>query len=184
MKKLYKKREDGKLQYAEYWLYQNEITLHTGEVGKRGQIETFSGYTSEDDFEDYFNEMFYPFGYKPINKNYWIVVQYPTESIGFSDEINKLKNKVINCLNNNIGWLGLGHIDGFDIGKQICKNGENVLNIFCVVVDKNIGLKIINEILKDNNLNYEIVRIASKDNYEEDYILQYSFDKKEDEFFL
>jgi len=184
MKKLYKKLEDGRLQYAEYWLNQNKITLHTGEVGKKGHIEIFSDYKSEEEFEEQFNNMFSPFGYKPLNNICWIVVQYFIKSIEIKEEIGKLKDRVINCLNNEIGWLGLGYVDGYDIGKQMCMDAEFVLNIFCVVVDKNIGLKTINDILKKNKLNYEQVRIASRENHDDDYVLQYSFDKNEDTFFL
>ncbi len=91
-------------------------------------------------------------------KNFWILIQYPLKSLTRTKRDIWLKDRVTDVLNDDLGWKGLGIVDGFDIGQTANPNKQFALNIFCVVVDEEIGIKVIKSALRNNNCDYTRVK--------------------------
>lgn len=189
MKKLYKLVEDKEILYAEYWFNGKIFIVHTGTIGTQGETENYvypKDFKTESEFNNYFLDRFGSKGYKeiPDKDMYWIVVQYPIQTI-FGNKHNLLfKDKIANLLNEQLGWNGLGIVDGFDIGKSFNPKNESVLNIFTLCVDEIISLEIIKNALKINNFKYDKVKIATRKFNDDDYKLKYPIEKKGDDFYL
>jgi len=47
-------------------------------------------------------------------------------------------------LNDALGWNGLGHVDGWEMGRSVADQDVYVLNVYCCVVDaeRSVGLMI------------------------------------------
>ncbi|EAF5787324.1 hypothetical protein AF454_15880, partial [Listeria monocytogenes] len=96
-----------------------------------------------------------------------------------------LKDRVTDVLNDDLGWKGLGIVDGFDIGQTANPNKQFALNIFCVVVDEEIGIKVIKSALRNNNCDYTRVKIASRTFSDDaEYTLNFSAKKKDVTFYV
>lgn len=78
----------------------------------------------------------------PNNEQYLVTIQLKVRSAQAGIE---LKNQVTEALNEKLGWLGLGCVDGFDIDIKKSILGYYNLEIYCVVVDSD---KACNEIKK------------------------------------
>lgn len=128
--------------YAEYWINNDKAIVHYGKIGKVGEKEAppqLSGkYESKAAFHEAFINRFVPQGYSenPPNENFWILIQYPLKSLTGTKRDIWLKNRVKDVLNDDLGWKGLGGVDGFDIGQIANPNKQLALNIFCVVLMK------------------------------------------------
>lgn len=189
MKKLYKLAEDKKLLYAECWFDGKIFTVHTGTIGTQGETENYvypKDFKTESEFNNYFSDKFGTKGYKeiPDEDMYWIVVQYPIKTI-FGNKHNLLfKDRIVNLLNEQLGWNGLGIVDGFDIGKSFNFKNGSVLNIFILSVDEIISLEIIKNALKINDFKYNKVKIATRKFTDDDYKLKYPIEKNDDDFYL
>ena len=189
MSKLYKLDKEGKLLYAECWFDGKTFMLNTGTIGSLGESEFYAcpkDFKTELEFNNYFLDKFGSEGYKeiPDEDMYWIVVQYPIKTI-FGNKYNLLfKDKVVNLLDEQFEWKGLGIVDGFDIGKSSSPKNECVLNIFTLSVDEIIGVEVIKNALKINNLKYNKVKIATRKVTDDDYVLKYPTNKKDKDFYL
>ncbi|OET37894.1 hypothetical protein AJL15_02865 [Listeria monocytogenes] len=81
-------------------------------------------------------------------------------------------------------WKGLGIVDGFDIGQTANPNKQFALNILCVVVDEEIGIKVIKSALRNNNCDYTRVKIASRPFLDDaEYALKFSAKKNDLDFY-
>jgi hypothetical protein len=72
------------------------------------------------------------------------VIQYKIEGHGTTKDLD-LRYKVENLMNEGLGWTGLGHCDGGDIGS-------GTINVFCFVVDVALGGQVIVRELEENEL--------------------------------
>lgn len=188
MIKLYKKDTKGNLHYAEYWLKDKEITVHTGKIGREGSTEAFfleKDFKTESEFVDFFRNKYQTEGYSEISDDdtCFLMVQFPMKSLAGNKRDAWLRDKVTEYLGEELGWTGLGHVDGFEMGRTINNPKKYVLNILCIVVDEEQGVKAIKRCLRYSNLDYYRVKIASRP-YLSDmgFQLKFSANKKDQTF--
>ena len=135
MLKLYKKTSSG-LQYWEAWTDENELTFHWGHVGETGQtrIIQLNGQTPNTVIKRE-AKVSREQGYRkiPASKLLRITIQYRVGGMGTAEDLDK-RIKVENLMNDRLGWLGLGHCDGGDMGS-------GTMNVFCMVVDCSIAIR-------------------------------------------
>lgn len=183
MVKLYKMGIDG-LYYAECWNNDDGATEHTGKVGSRGKSKE----VKYDDWEVFIKEFIGRYeeqGYHAWSEDeeVWIVAQFPMKKFEPSKRELALRDLAESVLNEKLGWTGLGHVDGWEMGRTFDSEESFVLNIYSVVVDRELGIKIIKEELQ-RNLDCSRLKIAVRDAGAEDYALVYSANKDDQEFFL
>ena len=187
MEKRYKE-ENNELWYAEYWIDSNTITLHTGKVGKVGKTKEYTlpkDFSDEEAFIAYFHSTYEALGYHqwPEEKHTWILLQYPIKSMQGNKRDLWLKEKVTEYLNEELGWKGLGHVDGFDMGKAMKLPDQYVLNIFAVVVHEEMGIAAVKRCTRNNRLDYTQIKIATRLNTDNTvYELKYSAKKNDTTF--
>ncbi len=160
------------MEYAECWINGKRFVEHYGVVGKKG-VTKETGLTDPKKQTKDFVSRYAAQGYAPlrIEDQYWLVVQFPVETqpkLQDTDMIDKLKFGI----NNHIGWLGLGIVDGYDSGQSEC--GKIVVNIFCVVVDENIALDCLKKFLPKIVDCSNIKMATRKSNPRCDYELKYT----------
>lgn len=186
MLKLYKNESNQTLSYAEYWITNETAVIHTGKAGKIGTIEEVP-VSDASEFENSFIKKYSAEGYYKIPEQecFWIVVQFPVKSLTGNKRDSWLKDKVCEVLDEELGWKGLGHVDGFDIGLTMNPKKQFALNIYCIAVDEVLGIAAIKRALREYRLDYTKVKIASRKNTEDSqYALKYSAKKTDLEFYL
>jgi predicted DNA-binding WGR domain protein len=142
MLKLYK-RLGNKLWYWEAWGAANEVVIHWGSVGDRGDSRVIELQANDDPSSVIQREATSPRaeGYKPVatEKLARLIIQYKISGMGTVDNLHK-RHRVEEVMNECLGWTGLGHCDGGDIGS-------GTMNVFCFVVDTTLALQItVNEL--------------------------------------
>ncbi len=189
MFKLHKKDSKNNLLYAECWISDNEKGIvHTGKVGKDGDTKEFDigeKFRTMSDFLEYFAEHFKQLGYYKFKDDdlTWLVVQFEMKSLKGNKRDHWLKDKVTKYLNSELGWRGIGHVNGFDMGEQISFKGKYALNILCEVYDEEKGIAAIKRCLREYRLDYTRIKIASRP-YLSDvgFQLKYSAKKNDQNF--
>jgi hypothetical protein len=186
---LYKKEQDGKLLYAEYWIDEGQVVEHIGTVGTSGTTSRtdFTGvYRDEDEFKIDFLERFTNQGYEQVSEQegYMLLVHYPMKSMAGNKRDLWLKDKASETLTSELGWKGLGFVDGHDMGKTANPVAQYALNIYCFVVDEKLGIQTIKRVLRETRLDHTRIKIASRElNSDGEYVLRHSA-KKDLEFYV
>ena len=157
MLKLYRHIGDS-IEYVECWINDGVGVKHAGVVGDRGEITNTPNTTDLKAYENALREEYAPQGYTewPKSLHYWIVAQIPVETI---EKGRPLIQPMLDALNNDLGWIGLGHMDGYDIGWSFRPEGkELVLNFFAEVVEKDIGCATVRQTIinKSEQEHYDI----------------------------
>ena len=191
MFKLHKRDATNNLLYAECWVSDEKlIVVHTGKVGKKGETEEFTigeKFKTSSEFLSHFEENFKKLGYSEFHEAdlTWLVVQFEMKSLKGAKRDHWLKDKVSEYLNDELGWKGIGHVDGADMGEQIAFKGKYALNILCEVYDEEKGIAAIKRCLREYRLDYTRIKIASRP-YLSDvgFQLKYSAKKKDQTFSL
>lgn len=137
MIKLYKMIEN-QFNYAECWVDDDIATVHTGIAGTTGECY------EEDCFDEKaylkaFEQKYTRLGYSaiPDEKMYWITVKWQIDSLNLTNEDEQTLNIAYDSLNEAFGWLGIGYVDGFDVGRE--KDGKFYITLFCLSIDKALG---------------------------------------------
>jgi hypothetical protein len=136
LEKLYR-TVDGQTQYWEYWaLKKNTFTVHTGDLGTRGKSRTVRGPMAPRVAKARAQ------GFAPISEDahHLLVVEYTLEGWGRDDDLGK-RHALEERLNETLGWTGLGHCDGGDIGS-------GAMACYLVVVDVDVAKRVIEDDLK------------------------------------
>jgi len=145
--KLYK-NESGILRYWEAWDNSEKATIHWGTVGEEGSTKKLSLASHEDASSLVEREAasLRAEGYQEVadDKLIQIVIQYPIVEMGTPEDLDK-RYEVEYLMNQRLGWTGLGHCDGGDIGS-------GTMNIFCFVVDTDKATQCITEELRVHDL--------------------------------
>lgn len=145
MVKLYRST-DGAIEYWECWETSTHFIVHSGIVGQKGEVKEHNKMENDQvryQIEDEMNRA-KAAGYSSIDTGLMmqIVIQSRIDGRGSTRDLNRaiaIEDLLSECLR----WTGVGNCDGHDIGS-------GTLNIFCDVVDGNIGQKIIIDCLKQN----------------------------------
>lgn len=186
---LYKQVSHDKLLYAEYWIEEDQVVEHIGEVGTVGtttRMDFPASFSNEDEFKIDFLNRYSNQGYKQASGDdgYMLIIQYPMKSLTGSKRDLWLKDKASEALINELGWKCLGIVDGHDMGKTANPVTQYALNIYCFVMDETLGIQAVKRVLRETRLDYTKIKIASRDLKKDgDYILKYSA-KKNQEFYL
>jgi hypothetical protein len=134
--------------YWEAWESDDGITVHWGRLGERGETREVARKTRESSVKVIEREAQTPraAGFRSIADDDLerIAIQYKIEGHGTTKDL-ELRCKVENLMNEGLGWTGLGHCDGGDIGS-------GTINVFCFVVEVALGEQVIVRALEANKL--------------------------------
>jgi hypothetical protein len=160
MKKLYK-RQNGFLYYFEAWDRDGIAIVHSGRVGDRGtsrELRPGSGESVEIVISRELGNA-QSQGYRLVDAeaHYSVVVQYNVEGWE-ADEALGFRRTVEEVLNDALGWNGVGHCDGGDVGRK-------TINVWCKVVDLECGKQSVLFALQYNGLLEDVV-LAASDNHD------------------
>lgn len=144
--KHYGKRE-GSLQYREAW-FANDTTIqeHWGVCGKRGETRSHAHQSDAEARERYMRlkragreEGFCPI---PLSKHAKLVVEFHITEMGTPSDADR-RHALEDFLDDLIGWLGLGHLDGGS-------TGSGTMEAMCLVVDFQIAKTAVEEALRNS----------------------------------
>jgi hypothetical protein len=143
MLKLYRATDHG-TEYWEAWATAAEITIHWGKLGEEGESREISikaGVNPNDTIKSEAKPI-RAAGFKPLKPSQLrsIVIQYKIDDHGSTADLDK-RIAVEELMNERLGWTGLGHCDGGDIGT-------GTMNIFCYVADTKVAESVIVRELK------------------------------------
>lgn len=189
MFKLHKKDKKDNLLYAECWI-DDEIKgiVHIGKMGKEGETEEFiigGKFKTSTDFLNHFKVHFKDLGYVEFKDEdlTWLMVQFPMKSLKGNKRDHWLSDIVSRYLNSELGWKGIGHVDGSEMGELVSFKGQYALNILCEVYDEDKGIAAIKRCLREYRLDYTRIKIASRPYLSNvGFQLKYSAKKKDQTF--
>lgn len=128
MHKLYK-QSGADLLYWEVWQDGRKIVVHEGTVGTRGNTKTHTvlPFTSADRRIESLTAAKRDRGYEPVadDDHQTLIVQLPMT--GNVDTDLDRRNDILGQLDQLIGWIGAGHVDGADYGS-------GTMNIYVLTV--------------------------------------------------
>lgn len=167
--KLYKREEDTTL-YWEAWDEDDQIVIHFGELGQMGETTNIpiNEFEPPDAAIQRQADEARAAGFFEIEHEdlYELIVQYPAEK-GEPQDFEEFANKVGDVLNDCLGWTGLGHCDGNEIG-----NG--VINVFSYVVDAKVASEpVINELTEQGLIKNAVIAYQDHD---ENFVVVYPKD--------
>jgi len=136
MLKLYK-HEESKILYWETWKYRSTFIMHWGEVGTFGETKRVYRPGIVKIEEDKMRNQ----GFEEIEELKYLIIQYKVDGFGNNEDLN-IRYEIQYLLDETLGWTGLGHCDGGDIGS-------GSMNIACLVVDIELAVKVIVNALKE-----------------------------------
>lgn len=161
MIKLFKLMPNGELLYHEAWVNGDEVTVHWGKAGERGQSETYFDPRAESDPETLLSELLeQPFanGFRPIDEDDLcvLIVEYDLGSEwGDSGNLDK-RHRLEERMNETLGWTGIGHCDGGSIGSS-------TMEVCCIVADFDVAKRVIEADLSGTEFdNYSRIYDESK----------------------
>ena len=138
----------GVTEYWEAWITATDVTIHWGRLGEEGESRELPHETGLHPSKIIEREAkpIRVSGFKPIRAKdlHSIVVQYKIAGHGTRRDHDR-RVQVEDRINESLGWSGLGHCDGGDIGS-------GTMNVFCRVVDAGIAGKIIVKDLSEHGL--------------------------------
>ena len=133
MVKLYRK-SDAPMLYWETWESDGFIIVHAGVLGQVGEVSRTPG--SNDAARIVRNQAtrLCAQGYAEIENEALVTlsIRYRLAGWGSSEDLDK-RHKVEELMDACLGWTGLGHCDGGDIGS-------GSMNVCCLVVDPFVAL--------------------------------------------
>lgn len=147
MIKLYKKLEDGTINYWENW-FPNDDTAYIhwgviGDVGLKKEIRGSKATTEvKKEMTQKVSEGYLPIKDEDINR---LIVEYKIEDMGDSIDLEK-RQKLESLLEDLLGWTGLGDCDGGSMGS-------GSMEVCCFVVDYEVAKKVVEEKLKSTEFS-------------------------------
>lgn len=197
--KTYRRDDAGQLHYREMWDVSGGALVHQGKVGQTGRSRTHTtvkdtrtgGALTAKQFRARFVEQAAADGYAlfPQEQHAWVVLQCWLFSADLSHPCDDwIMTDGHQALDEHLGWRGLGHLDGNDIGGACPRPGPGYdgpkLNLFCKVVDGPLGVRALRGFVRTYNLPSAYVIGLREPGDEADYTLAYSPRKTDTEFFL
>ncbi|MDH3743345.1 MAG: hypothetical protein OER56_17275, partial [Hyphomicrobiales bacterium] len=149
MFKLYQ-RIDGTLHYREAWIGDDStVTEHWGICGTRGETRPHACKDLGESRKTYAaaKKQARADGYKsiPASRHASLVVEFPIDGFGTSADLDR-RHALEDFLNEQTGWLGIGHVDGGS-------TGSDTMEVYCNVVDYEIARQAITEILQSSRFS-------------------------------
>lgn len=159
MLKLYKKTSAG-VDYWEAWQDDNMLVVHSGALGQIGETSRVPYSRDAKRVVESQIERLQSQNYTKIENEAFFVlsIEYQLGSWGSSADLEK-RHKVEELLDDCLGWTGLGHCTGGQIGS-------GSMEVFCGVVDPFIALDSILETLRQNNfLEDAVIAVKVDDDF-------------------
>jgi hypothetical protein len=131
--KLYKRVNDG-IDYHEAWAGGRGVVEHWGRCGTRGETkEHFADPGKEQGVMDAIFDEALAAGFAPMPDEdcAWMLIHRSVEGFGTPGDLDQ-RHALEDYLNEELGWLGLGHCDGGSIGS-------GSMEAACPVVDFDIA---------------------------------------------
>lgn len=157
MLKLYMSSE-APTRYWETWESDGVITVHAGVLGQVGEVSRIPRSKAAARVVENQAARLRAQGYAEIENEalFTLSIQYRLAGWGSSEDLNK-RHRVEELMDECLGWTGLGHCDGGDIGS-----GD--MNVCCLVVDPFVALDPILESLQQHNcLGSATIAIETED---------------------
>lgn len=152
MQKLYKPQGDG-LHYFEGWKRGDVAVIHQGRVGDRGTTQELRPTNGESVDSILGRELASAehTGFTTLSDGAFssLVVQYDV-SEWETDEALEFRHLVEEVLSDALGWVGVGHCDGGDIG-------QGKINVWCKVVNSELGKQAVLDGLRSRELLEDVV---------------------------
>lgn len=164
MIKTYGRDDDGDLHYLEGWTDQGSFVTHRGKVGTVGTTTRRAikranrpSSPSLDEHVAGLRARAAELGYReiPAEEHALVVLQVWTHTDDLShDDDARLLPGLVEHAEEYLGWRGAGHCDGTDVGgaRPDGKAGT-VVNLFCPVVDSEIGVRLLRRIVREFGLS-------------------------------
>lgn len=157
MLKLYKFTDTAK-HYWETWEADGVHTVHWGELGTQGESKELLSTASqkaEDSIQSEIHRLVAE-GYLPVEPEMQatLMIEYLVDGMGSGTDLDK-RNRLIDRMNETLGWTGLGHCDGGSIGS-------GTMEVCCIVVDFATAKKVIEDDLRDTEFS-DYSRIYDED---------------------
>lgn len=153
--KLYKNTPEGLL-YWETWEVAEIIIIHKGVVGQRGTTKRLPNDAPSRNYVAAEARQRLDEGYAVVGSedHATVIVQYRTDGWGSEADLRK-REAVQESLDSALGWTGLGHCEGGDIGS-------GTMNIFCEVVDADVAVpEIVRTLEKGKHLEGAVVAVKA-----------------------
>ncbi len=132
--KLYR-REGSVLRYHEAWAHEGEITEHWGVCGEEGETSShaYDDLAAGGKIMGAIKRQARQAGFVTLarSKHRQLVLEIPVDGFGTEAELDT-RHKIEDYLNNALGWMGLGHVDGGS-------TGSGSMEVFCIVPDMKIA---------------------------------------------
>jgi hypothetical protein len=160
MIKLYKNTSTGLL-YWETWEHEGTHTVHWGKVGEIGEDRLVRDSSQGNAKKAVQQEILArrKEGYAEIEDLHTLVIQYRLDNWGNESDLER-RYRVEDLMNECLGWTGLGHCDGGDIGS-------GTINIFCLVVDPHVAIApIVADLEKHGELAGATIAVEKDDDFE------------------
>lgn len=124
-------RIEGRLHYHEIWIRERTVVEHCGICGERGQAHerAVADNSQASELVKELKRKARAKGFRPIprSRHATLVIEYPADGTGGTDDLQR-RHQIEDFLDQQIGWLGLGHCDGGS-------SGSGTMEVFCIVVD-------------------------------------------------
>lgn len=139
MIKLYRFDDEG-LRYHEAWATLDGITEHWGRVGERGETREHPRPDGAHE-QEALELVLAPAraaGFEPIEpeRHAVLLVEYRVDPPEGTERGVELAERVEARLDEALGWMGLGHCDGYSLGL-------GTLEVCCLVVDDELAQEVI-----------------------------------------
>ena len=143
MHKLYK-TVGHSLRYWEIWEHDETTVVHSGVVGDAGEVSYIPNDSAAQEVIERQAARLREEGYaKRENASLFVLlIRYQIDGMGSVADLDK-RHKIEELMDECLGWTGLGHCDGGDIG-----GGD--MNICCFVVDPTAAIAPIIKCLEEN----------------------------------
>lgn len=197
MIKTYRRDGDGVLHYREAWSETGGVRTHEGKVGAVGKTRfhptrsrTWPQRPTATEFLRSFEEEAAADGFHevPSERHGWVVLQCWTRSPDLSDpDDSRILDEGEAALDQYLGWRGVGHCDGNDIGGNPPHGYDldgTVVNLFGRVVDTALGVKVVRGFARAFDLTPWHVIATREPGDDSPYVLAWSPRRRDKEFRL
>lgn len=161
MIKLYKRKPDG-LHYWEIWQDGAELVTHWGAVGTMGESKNAKLKRGEDveTAMERAAEAVLREGFSELEPEFELAIQFKCDGFGTPADLDK-RHQIEQWMNNALGWTGLGHCDGGDIGS-------GTANIFSYVVDGKLAAAVAVAVLREQKALEGVTVAFHRIDYDDD----------------
>ena len=148
--------------------------LRRGTIGRASPATVIAGAadsaTEQTLIEPYLSEGFRPF---PDEDRADVVIQWPMRSLTGNARDWWLLQRATDFLDAYLDERGLGYVDGHDSGRRLSSHGGFVQNLFCYVVDGNLGAQAAMSALRAGRIDATRATIAYSLAGSDDWTVRY-----------